>query len=58
MKYEAGMQIIYDVVQKGVFIEFRGVGHYLEGPFASRSEAVRAAEDHCRTLGWDGTPKE
>lgn len=52
MKYEAGMQIIYDVLTKGVFIEFRGIGHYLEGPFASKGDAVRAAEDYCRKLGW------
>ena len=53
VRYEVGMQIIYDVLKKGVFIEFRGVGHYLEGPFASQREAVRAAEDHCRRSGWD-----
>lgn len=53
MKYEDGMQIIYDVLSREVSIEFRGVGHYLEGPFASRREAVLAAEDYCRKLGWN-----
>lgn len=57
MKYEPGMQIIYDVLRKGVLIEFRGVGHYLDGPFATQREAVRAAEDHCRELGWDDGQK-
>jgi len=52
MKYESGMQIIYDVLKKGVFVEFRGRSHYLEGPFASQREAMRAAEDHCKSLGW------
>nr|WP_298098598.1 hypothetical protein [uncultured Shinella sp.] len=47
------MQIIYDVLKKGVFVEFRGRSQYLEGPFASQREAIRAAEDHCRRLGWD-----
>lgn len=51
MRLEAGMQIIYDVLTKGVFIEFRGVGHYLDGPFKTRLEAVRAAEEYCRKLG-------
>ncbi|MCR6502043.1 hypothetical protein MUO32_23730 [Shinella sp. CPCC 101442] len=46
------MQIIYDVLKKGVFVEFRGVAHYLGGPFSSQREAVRAAEEHCRKLGW------
>lgn len=53
MKYESGMQIIYDVLKKGVFVEFRGRSHYLEGPFANQREAIRAAEDHCRKLGWN-----
>ena len=52
MKYESGMQIIYDVVKKGVFIEFRNRSHYLEGPFPSQRDAIRAAEEHCRKLGW------
>lgn len=52
MKYEPGMQIIFDVLSKGVFIEFRGIGHYLDGPFASQREAVKAAEEHCGKLGW------
>jgi hypothetical protein len=57
MKYESGMQIIYDVLKKGVFVEFRGRSHYLDGPFSSQREAVRAAEDHCRRLGWQSDSK-
>nr|WP_314092868.1 hypothetical protein [uncultured Shinella sp.] len=56
MKYESGMQIIYDVVKKGVFIEFRNRSHYLEGPFPSQRDAIRAAEEHCRKLGWQHEP--
>lgn len=52
MKYESGMQIIYDVLKKGVFIEFRGRTEYLEGPFANQRAAMRAAEERCRELGW------
>ncbi|MCJ8056879.1 hypothetical protein GB928_023745 [Shinella curvata] len=54
MKYEAGMQILYDVVSKGVFIQFRGRSEFLTGPFASRHEAILAAEDYCRRMGWGG----
>jgi len=52
MTYESGMQVIYDVLKKGVFVEFRGRSHYLEGPFQNQREAVQAAEELCRTLGW------
>ncbi len=53
MKYESGMQIIYDVLKKGIFVEFRGGSNYLEGPFATQRDAIRAVEDHCRRLGWN-----
>ncbi|MDC7259496.1 MULTISPECIES: hypothetical protein [unclassified Shinella] len=33
MKYEDGMQILYDVLSKGVFIQFRGKSDFLKGPF-------------------------
>lgn len=52
MRYEAGMQVVYDVLKKGVFVEFRGRSHYLAGPFPSQKAAVAAAEDYCRDLGW------
>ena len=52
MKYEQGMHIIYDVMKKGVLVEFRGTSHYLEGPFASQREAILAGENLCRRLGW------
>lgn len=56
MKYEDGMQILYDVLSKGVFVQFRGKSDFLKGPFASQREAIRAAEDFCRKLGW-GEPQ-
>ena len=52
MAYEAGMQIIFDVLRKGVFVEFRGTSKYLEGPFPNRKAAIAAAEEHCRKRGW------
>lgn len=58
MTYENGMQIIYDVLKKGVFVEFRGRSHYLEGQYKSQREAIGAAEDHCRKLGWDAEPQQ
>jgi hypothetical protein len=58
MKYEPGMQIVYDVLQKGVFVEFRGSSHYLPGPFPDQKAAIRAAEEHCRSLGWGTQPQQ
>ena len=52
MKYEAGMYIIYDVLKKGVLIDFRDRTHYLPGPFASQRDAVKAGETFCREQGW------
>lgn len=52
MDEERELTIIYDVVKKAVFVEFRGNPYYLEGPFASRRDGVRAAEELCRSLGW------
>ena len=46
------MQILYDVLSKGVFIQFRGKSDFLKGPFPNQREAIRAAEDYCRKLGW------
>jgi hypothetical protein len=53
MKYEPGMQIVYDVLKKGVLFEFRGLSYYLPGPFPNQKAAIAAAENHCRTLGWE-----
>ena len=52
MNYENGMQIIYDVLKKGVLVDFRGQTHYLPGPFPSQREAIRAGESFCREQGW------
>jgi hypothetical protein len=53
MAYEAGMQIIFDVVNKGVFVEFRGKTEYLPGPFPNQKAAIAAAEEYCRKQGWE-----
>jgi hypothetical protein len=52
MKYEIGMHIVYDVLAKGVLVEFRGKSHYLAGPFKTQKEAIGAGEELCRKLGW------
>jgi hypothetical protein len=56
MAYELGMQIIFDVVGKAIFIQFRGQSAYLEGPYLNRKEAVLAGEEYCRKRGWMDTP--
>ncbi|UNK36606.1 hypothetical protein MNR02_08770 [Shinella sp. H4-D48] len=52
MKYETGMQIVYDVLNKGILVEFRGQPHYFPGPFKTQKQAVSAGEALCRELGW------
>jgi len=52
MTDEPGMQIIFDVLKKGVFVECSGRTAYLDGPFASQRDAVRAAKAHCKEMGW------
>ncbi len=62
MQYEAGMQIVFDVVGKRAIIIFRGNLIDLAGPFANQAAAVAAGEQKCRELGWlgsaDGVPPE
>lgn len=58
MSYEDGMIIVWDQVLRGVAIIFRGVPHYLDGPFPDQKTGIQAAERHCRQLGWsDGKLK-
>jgi hypothetical protein len=52
MPYEPGMTIMFDVLTKAVFIEFRGHFTFLTGPFKDRSTGVAAGEDFCRSKGW------
>ena len=52
MEYEHGMQIIYDVLKKGVFVVFRGKSEYLVGPFVNQREAIKAGEQYCLDRGW------
>ena len=52
MPYETGMTIMFDVVTKIVFIEFRGHFTSLIGPFKDRPTGVAAGEDFCRSKGW------
>ncbi|KQY31843.1 hypothetical protein [Rhizobium sp. Root483D2] len=55
MAYEAGMLIMFDVVTKGVFVEFRNRFENLPGPYANRAVGIAAGEAYCHNLGWDGT---
>lgn len=58
MTYEDGMIIVWDQVSRGVAIVFRGVAHYLDGPFPDQQTGIKAAERYCHRLGWpDGKLK-
>ena len=52
MKYEPEMNIIFDVLQKTVLVQFRGKIVMLPGPFSSYRQAVGAGEAYCRRMGW------
>ena len=45
-------QIIFDVVTKTVVVMFGDELLTLEGPFASRTEAMAAAMEECARRGW------
>lgn len=51
--YEPDMRVVYHVLSKSVLVTFRGEVKMM-GPFATRDEAVDAAEDFCRSRGWIG----
>lgn len=55
MAYEEGMLIMFDVVTKAVFVEFRNEFTTLTGPYSNRFSGISAGEAYCRHLGWDGT---
>lgn len=52
MSVETKINIIYDVVGKGVFVEFNGRSHYLEGPFQNKKKAQEAVMLFCKSTGW------
>jgi hypothetical protein len=52
MNDERSVNIIYDVVNKAVFIQYGGQSHYLEGPYCSRKVALEAAASFCKSAGW------
>lgn len=52
MPYEAGMQIVFDLVDRTVVVSFRDTVKML-GPYADRKEAIHAGEQFCRDRGWD-----
>ncbi len=51
--YEPDMRVVYHVLSKSVLVTFRGEVKIM-GPFASRDDAVDAAEEFCRSRGWIG----
>ena len=50
MTYERGMSIWYQ--QGDAVVYFRGVRHFVPGPFTSVMPAMKAGEKFCRSLGW------
>jgi hypothetical protein len=54
MPYEAGMQIVFDLVDKTVVVAFRDEVRML-GPFKDQKTAIRAGEQYCRDRGWYDT---
>lgn len=55
MSYEPGMSI--SLQNKKCIVFFRGKKYELHGEFENYSDALRAGEDHCQTLGWVGSGK-
>jgi len=53
MRYEPGMQIIWDVIAREVTVIFRGQVFSLLERFSSREQGIAAAEERCRGLGWN-----
>jgi hypothetical protein len=53
MHYEAGMQIIWDMVARNVIIIFRNTVVDLAGPFEDEQTAIAQAESRCLELGWN-----
>lgn len=43
------LNVIYDVVGKGIFFECNGRSHYLEGPFPNKKKALEAALLFCKS---------
>lgn len=52
MTNEPSLQIIWDVITRGVVIIFRKSVIDLPGPFPDQITAMSAAEARCRELGW------
>jgi hypothetical protein len=53
MRYEPGMQIIWDVIAREVTVIFRGQVFNLLDRFSNRETAIAVAEERCRALGWE-----
>jgi hypothetical protein len=57
MRYEPGMQIIWDVIAREVTVIFRGQVFNLLERFPSQEQGIAAAEERCRGLGWNPDAK-
>lgn len=52
--YEPGMQIIWDVLTREVFVVFRGMVISAGQGFETREEGIAEGERICRNSGWNG----
>lgn len=58
VKYEDGMQILYDVLSKGVFIQLRGKSGFLKAPFQSSGRRYALRRTTAESSGWgDSRPQ-
>ena len=54
MANEQGMSISYDDTKELLVIFFRGKRYQIKNKFPDHPSAIKAGEQHCRMLGWDG----
>jgi hypothetical protein len=52
--YEPGMQIIWDVLTREVFVIFRGMVTSAGQGFETREKGIAEGEQICRNSGWNG----
>lgn len=50
----ADVELFFNLLTRDAFVIYRGVGHTLAGPYASREEAELAAADLIRRIEADG----
>jgi len=52
LRYEEGMQIIWDVITREIVVIFRGAVTTLLSKFETHQDGINAGEQICRNAGW------